>query len=338
MFTNVNNHGGNVEAVLNSKFRSAADLQIASGYVSYDVLDQYQQHFNRVAINGGRARLLLGMAFYDGLSNNSLTLAKNISQNLNQFQNGSGVFVSYSRRYHGKVFSFYDGTDHEYLVGSSNFSRSGLTDNIECTVSVDDTNTKQQLSNFLDFLFDANNSVSILNAKIIVRGSTHYTHTISTPLLQNLQRYNPATINQAQFPLLEISLSRIVRYTKSNLNTYFGKGRLNTRTGIVTPRPWYEVEIIADADARSNPIYPQGNFTAYTDDGYVMPMRTSGDYYKNIRSKDGLQILGMWIKGKLQQSGSLQPLTPVMQGTLDIYGNDTLRLYQINPAEYYMEF
>lgn len=340
MFTNVKNHGGEIGNMLKPKFRNAQAIQVASGYVSYDVLSQYQPHFNRVASSGNRARLLLGMAFYEGLNKKCLDLARNLSQNLQQYQNGSGVFVSFYRKYHGKVFSFDYGQSIEYLVGSANFSRSGLAGNIECTVPVTDTNTKQNLSQFLDFLFDANNAVSILKANIISRGSPQYLNTVSTSFLQNLQTYNPATINQVQHPLLEVPLDSPAKTPRSNFNVYFGKGRKDSNTGFVRPRPWYEVEIIARAKVRSSPLYPIGDFTAYTDDGYIIPMKTSSlsSQYKNIRSRDGLQVFGEWIKGKLQRSGALQPLTPVTPGTLNIYGKDKLILYKINQTDYYMEF
>jgi len=77
-----------------------------------------------------------------------------------------------------------------------------------------------------------------------------------------------------------------------NLNVYFGKGRLNSTTGITKPRPWYEIELIASNDLNSLPNYPKGDFLAYTDDGLIIPMRTQGDYFKNIRSRNSLQIFG----------------------------------------------
>lgn len=125
---------------------------------------------------------------------------------------------------------------------------------------------------------------------------------------------------------------------KSNLNTYFGKGRLNSKTGIIKPRPWYEIELIANKDLISQAEYPQGDFTAYTDDGYVIPMRTQGDNYKNIRSRDSLEIFGIWLKGKLERSGSLKKYEPVTKETLLEYGLDELAFYKIEEGKYYLEF
>jgi hypothetical protein len=139
-------------------------------------------------------------------------------------------------------------------------------------------------------------------------------------------------------PKFIFPLSRVAEIPKSNLNTYFGKGRLNKKTGIITPRPWYEIELIADKDLISQTEYPKGDFTAYTDDGYIIPMRTQGDNYKNIRSKDSLQIFGMWLKGKLEHSNSLKKYEPVTQETLIEYGSDRLIFYKIDKGKYYLEF
>ncbi|MBI5220821.1 MAG: NgoFVII family restriction endonuclease [Candidatus Liptonbacteria bacterium] len=104
-------------------------------------------------------------------------------------------------------------------------------------------------------------------------------------------------------------------------------------TGKVTPRPWYEVELIAPREINILPVYPRGPFLAYTDDGYIIPMRTSGDNFKNIRSSGNLQLLGQWLKGKLQKSGALVPLTPATAETLEKYGNDTIRFYKVREGE-----
>ena len=139
-------------------------------------------------------------------------------------------------------------------------------------------------------------------------------------------------------PYVDISLSRVDRQPQSNLNTFFGKGRENKSTGKVIPRDWYEVELIVDKKTSDNPIYPKGNFIAHTDDGLTFACETQGANYKNFRSKDDLRILGRWIKGKLEKSGVLKLLEPVTSQTLQAYGRDYIRLYQLSNSEYYLEF
>ncbi len=107
-------------------------------------------------------------------------------------------------------------------------------------------------------------------------------------------------------PNFELDLSRIADKEKSNLNVYFGKGRWSRSMDRIKPRSWYEVELIADQNIRESPLYPKGNFYLFTDDNLVIPMRTQGDYFQNIRSKNSLQIFGKWIKGKLERAGCLK--------------------------------
>jgi hypothetical protein len=121
---------------------------------------------------------------------------------------------------------------------------------------------------------------------------------------------------------------------KSNLNAYFGEGRANQQ-GFVKPRHWYEVEIIVDQSVqRSGKNYPANeDFIAYTDDGHRFVMRTSGDYGKNLRSKDDLTILGRWIKGRMEANGALKSGELLTGTSLDLYGRKTITLTQTSLKE-----
>ncbi|MFC1790195.1 restriction endonuclease PLD domain-containing protein [Patescibacteria group bacterium] len=338
MYTNVNPHGGKFEKIVDAETRRAKNLIIASGYTSFDVLQRYKDHFYRIADNDGSAKLLLGMAFYEGLTSNKLNLLKEISSNLEEKGQGSGVYVTYSGKYHGKIYCFDDGRIKNIYIGSSNFSRSGLSENIECTALIKDGETKQKALDFLEFLLSSDNAVSILKADITVPGTTRYVERLSLKTLDDLPTYDPKSIDKSRYSHFDYPLSRIAEKEKSSLNVYFGKGRWSRATGRVKPRPWYEVELIANKKITQKPLYPKGEFLAYTDDGYIMQMHTTGDYYKNIRSKGKLTILGQWIKRKLQDSEALIPLTPVTRDTLDKYGKDTIKFYKIEDGKYYMEF
>ena len=338
MFTNLDNYGGTFRKVLNKEFKNASSVSIATGYASLDIIHAYSNDFIKIAENGGLARLLLGMAFYEGLSEKKLDSLTELNKKLNFYQNGSGVFVTYSRRYHGKLYYFKSNTIENIYVGSSNFSTSGTSGNIECTLSIDNKFQKTEIISFLEDLYSFENSVTIDKANIIIPGSKKYEQKISLNNLESLNRYNPKTINTSLLPKIEFSLLRIAEKEKSNLNVYFGRGRWNRQTGKVLPRPWYEIELIANKELASNQYYPKGDFLAYTDDGYIIPMRTQGDYYKNIRSKKSLQIFGMWLKGKLQKSRALKKFTPVTLDTLEEYGNDKINFYKIEEGKYFIEF
>ncbi|MFA5112917.1 MAG: restriction endonuclease PLD domain-containing protein [Candidatus Margulisiibacteriota bacterium] len=335
IYANNDDHGGELLEVVDKQIKSSSSVAIASGYVSDDIITRYEEDFYRIADKGGIVRLLVGMAFYEGLAERNLRHLLSVENRLRSIEGNSGIFVCYTRRFHGKVYYFSHPGHHENVyVGSSNFSRSGLSQNLECTAEIIDERTKAEAKSFIEFLFSEDTSTSILKAEITIPGSRE----LLPQNLDDLDRYDSSTIDKSVLHGFDYPLSRIVSSDKSSLNVYFGKGRWARTTGKVIPRPWYEVELIAPVSISANPLYPKGDFLAYTDDDYIIPMKTSGDYFKNIRSRSNLQILGQWIKNKLQRSGALIPLTPVTQETLDRYGNDTIRFYKIRDGEYYMEF
>lgn len=338
MYSNNDSFGGKLMNVVREEFHRSKDVSIASGYVSHDVIRQFEPDFYRLAQSGGRFRLLLGMAFYDGLAGRNLVHLEKINKALEEMNPGSGIFVSYANRFHGKMYSFSDDTGKRVYIGSSNFSRSGLSENWECTARIDDARDKQATVNYLEFLFNQDNAAVISKAEITVHGSEKYKARIALSTLDDLERFDTASIDKTRLQFFDYPLERIAEKERSNLNVYFGKGRWSRSTGKVAPRPWYEVELIANKDINRNPLYPKGNFTAYTDDGYIIPMYTGGDYFKNIRSRGNLTMFGQWIKGKLQRADALIPLTPVTVDTLEKYGKLSLRFYKIAEGQYYLEF
>lgn len=338
MFTNLAGYGGNFRTVLDSEFKVATSVTIASGYTSLDIINAYAEEFMRIADSGGSSRLLLGMAFYEGLSQKKYNALMRLNSSLKSCGNNSGIYVTNGRRYHGKVYYFQRKSESNIYVGSSNFSTSGVKTNIECTIPVVVPQQKSEIISFLKELYSQNYAINIDKVGNIV--STKKKSVLSTIQVKwnRLLRYNPKTIAKDNLPKFVFPLSRVVGKQQSSLNVYFGKGRLNSKSGVITPRPWYEIELIAPKNIISQPEYPIGNFLAYTDDGFIIPMRTQGDDNKNIRSKDSLQIFGIWLKGKLERSGSLKRYEPVTSETLAEYGSNELVFYKIDNGKYYMEF
>lgn len=338
MFTNISKHGGNFRTVIDREFKVAENVTIASGYTSIDMLYSFRKAFVEIARKGGVSRLMLGMAFYEGLSQKKLDVVSALNEELIKFNNHSGVYVANGRRYHGKVYYFSNKFETTIYVGSSNFSASGTKGNIECIVPILDRQQKLKISKFLDDLYSKDYAVLIHQAKIIVPNRYRVIQTGVRNKWQNLQRFDPSKIKTGNLPKFIFPLERVVDKPKSNLNIYFGKGRWNKLTGKVTPRPWYEIELIADNTLNSQPNYPKGDFSAYTDDGYIIPMRTQGDYQKNIRSRKSLQLFGFWLKGKLEKSGVLKKYQPVTIDTLEEYGNDKIIFYKMGGDKYFMKF
>jgi hypothetical protein len=332
IYTNHEEHGNDFFTIVSNALVTKSKVDIASGYVSYDIIDKFEKNMIDISKKeGGRFRLLVGMAYYEGLTQKNFDKLISIHKQLEQ-SNGSGVFVCYSNKYHGKIYDLED----KLYIGSSNFSKSGLRNNYECTVSIEDSKDKIDLKSFLSDIFSKENAVSIDNTSIPVIGSRKYLKLkTEKPKLNTLKNHNKKL--NPSLPSFEYPLELATK-EKSNLNVYFGKGRLVRSSGRVTPRPWYEVELIAPNEINQSSLYPKGDFLAYTDDGYIIPMKTSGDYYKNIRSKNSLQILGEWIKGKLQDNGALQLFEMVTKETLEKYGKNKITFYQISKNEYYLEF
>lgn len=128
---------------------------------------------------------------------------------------------------------------------------------------------------------------------------------------------------------------------KSNLNAYFGKGRLATSTGAIRPRHWYEVELIVPIEITQSDGYPERDsiIRVYTDDGWRFNCKIQGDYGKNFRSEGDLRTLGRWIKGRLERSGCLKVGQPVTSEVLMKYGRSTISLKETTePGVWVLDF
>jgi len=109
---------------------------------------------------------------------------------------------------------------------------------------------------------------------------------------------------------------------------------------VVKPRDWYEVELISSADVTSNRNYPRGEFDVLTSDGFAFRGVTNGDNYKNFRSADDLKLLGLWLKGVLEDAGVLSddPQELVTSETFEEYGNSVLRVYRPDSRSVILHF
>ena len=124
MYTNLVAYGGNFRSVLDSEFKAATNVTIASGYASLDIINAYNSEF--------------------------------IS-----YGHDSGVYVTNGRRYHGKVYHFERQSESSIYVGSSNFSTSGTKNNIECTLPVTVPQQQVEITEFLEELYSQNYAIKI---------------------------------------------------------------------------------------------------------------------------------------------------------------------------------
>ena len=316
-------------------FQDALSIKIGVGYASNDSLLYLRK---LLELNQPKKLdLCLGMAYFEGLSNSQFEA----TQELNRFlleNNLGNVKVSRAFPFHGKIQSFNVGNvSKTFLVGSSNLSNivpmKGIERrNYEVDLEITSEDNGAQIEILLDnLLSDSSESFDTISSQIKIKES-------SNPLL--VSRSDVAQIG-------EISLEKILSHLsdnsfeiplkdapKSNLNAYFGEGRVNQQ-GFTKPRHWYEVEIIVDlAVQKSSRNYPANtDFIVYTDDGYKFTMRTSGDYGKNLRSKDDLTILGRWLKGRMENSNALRSGELITMDNFDKYGRNSITFTQTSLSE-----
>jgi hypothetical protein len=321
--------------IWDENLEAADNVKIATGFISSDSLIELAKV---IELNDKpNIELLIGMHYFSGFTKAQYDSAITL-HNILQEKGRGAVYVSVSTMFHGKLYSFAN-TSKSYgaLVGSSNLgsmvkSSSGLYE-ADCYFD-DDRNIKQVDNTISSLMKDI--GVKITDVPIDsfnkhnVLLDNHYGVTcIPTEDLVKIRDTKTSTI-------FEIPVKT---EAKSNLNIFFGKGRVSPR-GFVVPRPWYETEFIVPVNITRQSGYPKDrDFTVYTDDGWSFECSSQGQNAKNFRSKGDLQILGRWIKGKLELSGALKIGQPVTNDVLANYGNDKVKLIGTsNPDVWFLDF
>lgn len=320
-------------------FASNSEIRIAVGYASNDSILHLKKllELNKPK----KLDLCLGMAYFDGISRTQFEALDALNSQLSADNLGS-LSVVRTFPFHGKIYEFNSKTkDPVYILGSSNLSNivpmKGIGNrNFEVDVEVNGEPLSDQLNKLLNVLFkecsvlyeDIKSQIRVYeNPNHLLDGRMDVTKIGIEDLLEKqAHRKN----NSFEIPLKEAP--------KSNLNAFFGEGRVDQQ-GFIKPRHWYEVEIIVDqAVQRSARNYPVNvDFVVYTDDGYRFLMKTSGDYGKNLRSKDDLTILGRWIKGRMEISGALSSGEIVKISNFEKYGRSSISFIETSLQELDLE-
>jgi len=325
-------------------------LAAVSGYVGKETVDRLIQLVSKrpeLSI-----KLVVGMAAKEGLSERSYESLGKLHQLLSENSatnkdKDSGVYWYFSgqngersRGLHAKAYRITGDQVDDLFIGSSNFSFSGLSHagNVELNVLDTSSHAKREFDDFF-----ARNLGSGFNfvpydkvEDFPIRGKTKQQSRKKT----GLQKVAKPS-NFKNYPFVDIDLAlNIEEKTRSSLNVCFGRGRWSRTTGKVKPREWYEVEVICPKIVTQDPAYPKGDFQVVTSDGYSFLARTQGDYSKNLRSKDSLLTLGLWIKSCLEEAGALtnSPQELVTLDTFENYGNSILRLYRTGKSEAIFHF
>lgn len=316
-------------------FQDAMSIKIGIGYASNDSLLYLRK---LLELNQPKKLdLCLGMAFFEGLSNSQFEATEELDKFLIENKLGR-VKISRAFPFHGKVQSFHGGRNSKsFLIGSSNLSNivpvKGIERrNYEVDLEINSLDKVTEIDVLLEKLFSGSSELfDVIAPQIKIRegdnpllaSRTDVEHIGDSGLGEIISHL---TKNSFEIPLKQAP--------KSNLNAYFGEGRIDQQ-GFTKPRHWYEVEIIVDVSVqRSSLNYPaNSDFVVYTDDGYKFIMRTSGDYGKNLRSRDDLTILGRWLKGRMEKNGALRSGELITIDNFKRYGRNSISFTQTDLTE-----
>lgn len=316
-------------------FQGADGVRIGIGYASNDSLLYLKK---LIELNQPKnLELCLGMAYFEGLTKSQFEATSELSSFLKSRDIGR-VSVARAFPFHGKIQYFKSNRQSDkFLLGSSNLSNivpvKGITRrNYEVDIEISDLSTCTNLIELLDGLFsDSSTGFDVISKDLQIKENEN--SLLSTR--SDVKDVGAETLSKVIKHLLPNTFEIPLKDApKSNLNAYFGEGRVNQQ-GFVKPRHWYEVEIIVDQSVqKSGDNYPVNqDFLVYTDDGHRFVMRTSGDYGKNLRSKDDLTILGRWIKGRMEANNALRSGEPLTASSLQVYGRNTISMTQTSLTE-----
>ncbi len=319
-------------------------LTIATGYISADAVVDLR---SIIEINGGPfLQLNIGMHYFEGVTLQQKQALEDLDALLQQ-ENLGGVYVVVTFPFHGKLMSFTKSNSNiGSLIGSSN-----LTNIIE-------NKTSRQYE--VDYLLkngDANEVdefISKLNEVATTPFSEARVKVVQSKNTLLNDQYGVEKVTDETVKIVSANIDPKISFdiglkaddaTRSNLNTFNGKGRENKQK-FVMPRSWYEVELIVPKAITSLPGYPQsdkdgdgGVIEVMTDDGWEFTCKISGQNSKNLRSEKDLKILGKWLKGRLEQANALKTGELVTSDTFKKYGRDTFTLSKLRDSDkWYIDF
>jgi hypothetical protein len=322
-----------------SSLVSSDGVKIATGYVSEESLLELKSVllFYYDESKAKTCSLVIGMHGREGFTQAQYDAAVELATFLKEKNIGS-VRVCTAFKYHGKTYIFTKTDKSEpvsAVLGSSNLSN--ILDSRQWEV---------------DALFTEEKTLTELNTlheDLVAKASRDILEMprpesfIEMPDLLK-DRIDVTKADEVEMEKIESTLTDKVfdlplkDEAKSNLNAYFGKGRLATKTGAIRPRHWYEVELIVPIEITQADGYPEREsvIRVYTDDGWRFNCKIQGDYGKNFRSEGDLKTLGRWIKGRLEKAGCLKVGQPVTKDVLDKYGRHSISLKETSDPQVWM--
>jgi len=322
-----------ISKMYNKLVDDATNFNIATGFITNDSIAALKQiaEFREGNLN---ISLFIGMNHLEGFTKVQYNAVYDLNFYLSN-NNIGGVYLSTQALFHGKMYSFMQGNKClASFVGSSNLgSFVGTSQNlIETDIffkQEDGNNINSYITQITSTLGQKLNEIPSISKfkEVDEKLLDGYTYVNKLPQTQLQNEKN--NIIENEYVDIPLKTER-----KSNLNTFFGKGKIK---GKYSPRGWYEVEIIIGKNTPNISIIPdkdQGPFIVITDDGYEFECSRQGDYSKNFRSDNDLKILGRWIKGQMENNGALEIGNPVTSETLKKFGKKTLRLQKTKSGKF----
>ena len=323
----------------NNLFVQSTSMDIAVGYVSADSLVELQKLFELNPLDN--LRLTIGMHYLEHFTKQQYDAAVRLNDFLARNRCGEVRLVT-PFKFHGKM---YVGSTREGpfagIIGSNNLS--SIVDSkvniFEASALFTETAIAAEMKSFLDQL----NTTSTRNLSDLE--IDEFTQANSALEGQEFaKKVTAAEVADVLSKRTDISFEIPVKSTpQSNLNAFFGKGREGPN-GLVTPRHWYEAELIVSNRITLQPGYPVAKsdsavFDVITDDGWKFKCKVSGDFSKNLRSEGDLKILGRWLKGRLEAANALHIGEPVTESTLAAYGRNSFTFTKTTlPNLWYLDF
>ena len=323
----------------NNLFVQSTSMDIAVGYVSADSLVELQKLFELNPLDS--LRLTIGMHYIERFTKQQYDAAMRLNEFLNRNHCGEVRLVT-PFRFHGKM---YVGSTRQGpfagIIGSNNLS--SIVDSkvniFEASAMFTESGVAAEMKAFLDRL----NSTSTKNiAELEIEDFMQTNSALEGQ--EFAEKVSTSEVAEVMAKRTDVSFEIPVKSTpQSNLNAFFGKGR-EGQNGLVTPRHWYEAELIVSNRITLQPGYPVAKsdtavFDVVTDDGWKFKCKVSGDFSKNLRSEGDLKILGRWLKGRLEAANALQIGEPVTDETLTRYGRNTFTFTKTTiPNLWYLDF
>jgi hypothetical protein len=324
-------HTKSISSMYNKLVNSATQFNIATGFISNDSIAELKQ---LIEYRDGELNLSLfiGMNYIEGFTSIQYKAVQDLDCYLTANHVGK-VLLSPKALYHGKMYSFMQNDDClAAFVGSSNLgSFVGTSQNLIEADAYFSNSEGKKIDEYISQISTAlGKEFSLLPQPKLIPVDTRlldgYTNVVK---LEKTDIDKELALRTGEY--VDIPLKTEL---KSNLNTYFGKGKVK---GKYSPRGWYEVEIIVGTRLQNRELLPDkdsGAFTVITKDGYQFDCSRQGDYSKNLRSDKDLKILGRWIKGQMENCGVLEIGKPVTEETLTAFGRHFIRFEKTKSGKF----